>query len=70
MTIWDQAMTVAIDAAVRAAGHGDVPIGAVVLSPTGEVLAAAGNERELTQDPTAHAEVLALRRAAEKLLLQ
>ncbi|MFZ2260892.1 MAG: nucleoside deaminase, partial [Luteococcus japonicus] len=38
-----------------------------VLGPSGEVLATAGNERELTGDPTGHAEVLALRRAAEKV---
>jgi tRNA(adenine34) deaminase len=42
----------------------DVPVGAVVVSASGEVLARACNERELTGDPTAHAEVLALRRAA------
>ncbi|WP_422116363.1 tRNA adenosine(34) deaminase TadA [Brachybacterium sp. UNK5269] len=42
----------------------DVPIGAVVLSPDGEVLAAAGNRREADEDPTAHAEILALRQAA------
>lgn len=47
--------------------HDDVPIGAVVLGPDDEVLAVAGNERELTGDPTAHAEVLAIRRAAEKV---
>ena len=45
--------------------HGDVPIGAVVLDETGRVLARAHNERELHGDPTAHAEVVALRRAAE-----
>jgi tRNA(adenine34) deaminase len=45
-------------------GHGDVPIGAVVVSASGEVLARAHNEREVSGDPTAHAEVLALRRAA------
>ena len=60
-------MGLALDAAARATGHGDVPIGAVVLSPSGEVLAQAVNERELTGDPTAHAEVLAIRRAAEVL---
>lgn len=54
----------ALALAQDAAGHGDVPIGAVVLGPDGEVLAEAGNEREITGDPTAHAEVLALRRAA------
>jgi tRNA(adenine34) deaminase len=42
----------------------DVPVGAVVLDPDGRELAAAGNERESTGDPTAHAEILALRRAA------
>lgn len=42
----------------------DVPIGAIVLSPEGDVLAAAGNRREADEDPTAHAEILALRRAA------
>ena len=42
----------------------DVPVGAVVLGPDGSVLARGHNERELTGDPTAHAEVLALRRAA------
>jgi tRNA(adenine34) deaminase len=47
-------------------GNPDVPIGAVVLDPDGAVAAAAANERELTGDPTAHAEILALRRAAER----
>ncbi|MGA5303218.1 nucleoside deaminase [Nucisporomicrobium flavum] len=43
----------------------DVPVGAVVYDPSGTELAAAGNEREAAGDPTAHAEILALRRAAE-----
>lgn len=48
----------------RASGErGDVPVGAVLLSPAGEVLAAAGNRREVDGDPTAHAEILALRAA-------
>ena len=59
-------MRLALAEAERAATHGDVPIGAVV-ARTGQVLAAAGNERELRGDPTAHAEVLALRTAAERL---
>ena len=67
MTIWDAAMSEALLAARRAGGHGDVPIGAVVLGPGGATLAMAGNERELTADPTAHAEVVALRLAAARL---
>jgi tRNA(adenine34) deaminase len=59
-------MRLALDEAERAATHEDVPIGAVV-ARDGEVLAAAGNERELRADPTAHAEILALRAAAERL---
>ncbi len=46
---------------------GDVPVGAVLFGPDGAELAAARNERELTGDPTAHAEVLVLRRAAAVL---
>ncbi|WP_285686177.1 deaminase [Actinoplanes sp. NBRC 103695] len=46
---------------------GDVPVGAIVLGPDGVELAAAGNEREALGDPTAHAEILALRRAAAVL---
>ncbi|MBQ1051875.1 nucleoside deaminase [Micromonospora sp. C51] len=46
---------------------GDVPVGAVLYGPDGRELAIGRNERELTGDPTAHAEVLALRRAAERL---
>ncbi|BEL10914.1 nucleoside deaminase [Actinoplanes sichuanensis] len=45
----------------------DVPVGAIILGPDGAELAAAGNERELTGDPTGHAEVLAIRRAAARL---
>jgi tRNA(adenine34) deaminase len=56
----------ALRLAEKAAGHGDVPIGAVVARGD-EVLGEAGNERELRGDPTAHAEVLALRQASERL---
>ena len=59
-------MRLALAEAERAAANGDVPIGAVV-GREDEVLAAAGNERELRLDPTAHAEILALRGAAERL---
>jgi tRNA(adenine34) deaminase len=55
-------MALALAEARRAEEHGDVPIGAAILRD-GEVLAAAGNERELRGDPTAHAEVLAIRAA-------
>ena len=53
--------------AVASTSPADVPVGAVLLGPDGAELAAAGNERELSGDPTAHAEVLVLRRAAERL---
>ena len=43
----------------------DVPVGALIVSPTGEVIAAAHNEREAEHDPTAHAEIVAIRRAAK-----
>jgi tRNA(adenine34) deaminase len=64
---WDDAMRLAMSQAQAAEKHDDVPIGAVLLGPSGAVVASAGNERELTGDPTAHAEVLVLRRAAAAL---
>ena len=54
-------------AAAREAGDDDVPVGAVVVDSTGTVLASAANAREALADPTAHAEVLALRAAAQAL---
>ena len=61
----DELMRVALDEARTAAEHGDVPIGAVVARvATGEVIARRHNERELDGDPTAHAEILAVRDAA------
>ncbi len=61
-------MGIALDEAALAAADGDVPVGAVVARcADGSVLATAHNERERTNDPTAHAEVLALRRAADVL---
>src|SRR5947209_16102582 len=59
-------MRLALREAERALEHDDVPIGAVVVSD-GEVIGAGRNERELRADPTAHAEVLALREAARAL---
>lgn len=60
-------MRLALVEAARAGARGDVPIGAVLLGPDDAVLAAAGNERELTGDPTAHAELLVLRAAAPRV---
>lgn len=60
-------MNLAHREAEAAAARGEVPIGAVVVGPSGEILAAAGNEVEARNDPTAHAEVLAIRAAGEKL---
>ena len=59
----DYFMRLALREAERALEHEDVPIGAVLVRD-GEVVAAGHNERELRQDPTAHAEVIALREAA------
>jgi tRNA(adenine34) deaminase len=63
----DEAMEIALAEARAAAAAGDVPVGCVVLAPDGEVLARRHNERVVAGDPTAHAEVLALRDAAAAL---
>jgi len=60
-------MTVAIDEARAALGSGDVPVGAVVVGPDGEVVGRGHNARERDHDPTAHAEVVALRAASARL---
>jgi tRNA(adenine34) deaminase len=64
---WSDSMLLALDQARLAARHGDVPVGAVVIDQAGNALAAAGNEREIRHDPTAHAELLALREASRRL---
>ena len=64
---FDSAMRVALAEATLAAAHGDVPVGAVVLGADGATLAVAHNRREVDADPTAHAELLALRAAAHAL---
>ena|SRR5438270_12182141 len=61
----DEAMAMALAEAERAPEHGDVPVGAVVVID-GEIVAARHNERARNGDPTAHAELLALRDAAAK----
>ena len=60
-------MRLALDEAERALATGDVPVGAVVVSAAGEVIGRGHNAREATGDPTAHAELLALRQAAGQL---
>ncbi|MCU1415904.1 MAG: nucleoside deaminase [Schumannella sp.] len=62
----EHAMRAALAEAELALLSGDVPVGAVLLDSDGSVLAHAHNEREALHDPTAHAEVLAIRRAAER----
>ncbi|TAD89033.1 MAG: HIT domain-containing protein [Alphaproteobacteria bacterium] len=59
-------MSLALAEAEAAAARAEVPVGAVVVSATGQVIARAGNEVEARQDPTAHAELLALQRAARQ----
>jgi cytidine deaminase len=56
-------MEVALEQARLAAGRGEVPVGAVVVSPDGRIVAAEGNRSRELSDPTAHAEILALRAA-------
>ena len=64
MTPYDDPMRVALEEARKALDTGDVPIGAVVLDPEGGLIARGRNEREGVGDPTAHAEIVALRAAA------
>ena len=64
MTAYDAAMRAALDEARLALGPGDVPIGAVVLDARGVVIGRGHNARERDGDPTAHAELVALRAAA------
>jgi tRNA(adenine34) deaminase len=63
--LWDKAMAEALDLARSAADLGDVPVGAVVLDPAGQVVGRGRNVREREADPTGHAEVVALRSAAQ-----
>jgi tRNA(Arg) A34 adenosine deaminase TadA len=60
-------MELALEEARAAADRGEVPVGAVVTDKSGQILARAGNEVEARHDPSAHAEMLALREAARKL---
>jgi tRNA(adenine34) deaminase len=60
-------MRVAIDAARKAIASQDIPVGAAIFNSAGEIVAIGHNERELHNDPTAHAEIVAIRNASEKL---
>jgi len=60
-------MDIALAQARAAAARGEVPVGAVVIAPTGEVIAQAGNRTRADNDPTAHAEILAIRAACAHL---
>lgn len=62
---YDEPMARALALAAEAAADGDVPVGAVVLDPAGAIIGEGRNIREITHDPTGHAEVVALRAAAE-----
>ena len=64
---WDEPMRLALDEARAAVASDDVPVGAVVLDGAGAVIGTGRNGREADADPTAHAEVLALRAAAATL---
>ncbi|UYQ78039.1 tRNA adenosine(34) deaminase TadA [Glutamicibacter sp. JL.03c] len=64
---YDTWMDLALDEARAALATDDVPIGAVIISPEGQVLATGRNEREAVKDPTAHAEVVAIRNAVRAL---
>jgi tRNA(adenine34) deaminase len=60
-------MRVALDAARKAVASQDIPVGAAIFNSSGELISVGHNERELNNDPTAHAEIVAIRRATEKL---
>lgn len=64
---YDDAMRRAISEAAKAEATGDVPVGAVVMDPDGAVIGTGHNAREATADPTAHAEILAIRQAASSM---
>ena len=64
---WSNAMQVALEEAAAAASHDDVPIGAVLVGPDGQIVARDHNRREARGDASAHAEMLVLRSASESL---
>ena len=60
-------MRFALEQARKAVVSGDIPVGAAIFNASGELISTGHNERELHKDPTAHAEIVAIRRASEKL---
>ena len=64
---WEGLMDLALEEARKAGAQGDVPVGAVIVAPDGRILARGGNAVERDSDPTAHAEVLAIREACARL---
>lgn len=60
-------MRAALAVAQNAGASGDVPVGAIIINSNGEIVSTGYNERELLSDPTAHAEIVAIRRAAQKV---
>ncbi len=63
----EEYMKIALDLAKKAAEEGDIPVGALVVAPDGEIIGHGRNRRRIEHDPTAHAEIVALREAASKL---
>ncbi|MEM8629628.1 MAG: nucleoside deaminase [Pseudomonadota bacterium] len=67
MTGFRSLMDIALEEAERAADRGEVPVGAVIADPAGEVVARCGNRTRELGDPTAHAEILAIRAACQTI---
>ena len=67
METYEKLMSSALIAAADALKNGDVPVGAIVLDPVGNVIGTGANRREIDNDPSAHAEVVAMREAGRKL---
>ncbi len=67
MTLDEEYMLKALELAEKAYSLGEIPVGAIVVSPEGEVIGEGYNQRELLSSPTAHAEVIAIEQAAKRL---
>lgn len=67
MTLDEEYMLKALELAEKAYSLGEIPVGAIVVSPDGEIIGEGYNQRELLNSPTAHAEVIAIEQAAKRL---